>query len=137
MTSADIKKTADEVNKVHRETVIWENNLASIQTKVTDLIRQKELLQKEVDAKSVAFNASMAEERLRMEREHGFVAEERKKLEAGKLELVAKIEEARIERNAAEKAKADSEAMLAKAKYLRTNVDQFIIAVQRALTILG
>jgi hypothetical protein len=137
MTITEEKVASEKLKAIQRDITLQENNLDAINKVIADRIRQKDLLQKEIDMKSVGFNASMSEERLRLERDKTFISSERHKLEEGKKELAGHVETARAERAASEKIKEEAEAIYQKAKYLRSNVDQFIIAVQRAMSVLG
>lgn len=137
MSTTDIKEAADKMKNVHRDMVLWENNLESIKTKVADLQRQREALQKQIDDKVANANIIMSEQRGKIEVERAFVQSEREKLEAGKKEVSAQIDALRTEKASFQKEKDTAAMTLAMAKQSRSNVDQFIISVKRAYDVLG
>lgn len=114
-----------------------ENEVESLKQKVADLSRQRDQIQNQIDQKVANANIIMSEERSKIDAERRFVQGEREKLEQGKKEVSAQIESLKSEKSAFEKERETSQKLLAAAKFAKTNVDQFIIAVQRAYSVLG
>lgn len=137
MGAETVGQAVASMKKAQGEMVQWENMLESIKAKVTDLSRQRDEVQKQIDLKVSNANIVMSEQRSKLDAERQFVQSEREKLEQGKKEISAQIDAFRTEKAAFSAEKEASQKLLAAAKQARNNVDQFIIAVQRAYTILG
>lgn len=137
MSATDIKDAETLLKNARKELVLHENNLATIQTKVNDLIRQRDTIQKQIDDKVANTNIMFSEQRGRIEAERTFVQNERTKLEAGKKEIAVQMDVLQTERAAFQKEKEEAQGTLARAKNIRSNVDQFIVAVKRAYDVLG
>lgn len=137
MSTTDIKEAADKIKNVHRDMVLWENNLEGLKTKVQDLARQKDMIQKQIDEKIANANIAMSEQRGKLDAERAFVQGEREKLAAGKVEMAEQIETLRVAKAAFEKERETVQRTLNAAKQARVNADQFIIAVNRAYGVLG
>lgn len=137
MVATDLKEAETLLKNRNRELVVQENNLAMLQTKIQDLIRQKETLQKQIDEKVANANIIMSEQRSKLDVERSFIKDEREKLELGKKEVARQIEILREDKANFTKEKETNQNFVAASKQARINVDQFILSVKRAYDVLG
>lgn len=137
MVATDLKEAETLLKNRNRELIVQENNLAMLQTKIQDLIRQKETLQKQIDEKVANANIIMSEQRSKLDVERSFIKDEREKLELGKKEVARQIEILREDKANFTKEKETNQNFVAASKQARINVDQFILSVKRAYDVLG
>lgn len=123
--------------KTQAEMIQWENMLESMKSKVADLSRQRDEIQKQIDQKVANTNIIISEQRGKIDADRVFVQGEREKLEAGKKEVASQIDVLRTERAEFQKEKDEAKVMVDKAQFAKNKVDQFIISVQRAFTVFG
>jgi hypothetical protein len=127
-------KTAKEIEK---NLTVAENRLAYVQEECKRFAATKENLQGEVDKKVADYNMYVAAKDAETKKLRQDVFQEREQMEKDKVEFQSILQKFKLEQNALASAKEEFDNDKRKTGAQVDNIRQFIIAVQRASSLLG
>lgn len=137
MAISDVAEASDKLKKVHQEMTQWENSKVSLEKKLVDLQKQCETVQKHIDQKTADIQIYISEKHASIAKANELIKEENVKLANARAELASQVEALRVERQAVEKIREEGILAQRAAKDHRNKIDQFIIATQRAYSLIG
>lgn len=133
LVSEDLK-TAKELKS---QIVQWENRTESLKLDIESLRKQKETLESEIDAKKTDFQLYMGNRDSEVKKARELLLQEQTKLDQDKADFINILESFKREQ---EKLKVEKDAIAVdknKAQDQISRVQQFVIALQRAYSLLG
>lgn len=125
------------VKAIDAEIVQWENRLGFVQDEVKRLSDTKEKMQSEIDQKTAYYNIYIAQKDNESKRMRQEQVESQEQLAKDKSDFMEILTQFKAEKDAFEEEKKGSENLKAQYEDKMNNVRQFIIAVQRAFSLLG
>lgn len=134
--SEKIGMAVQSMKAANAEFVQMENRLMAIRSEVEDLKRQKEELQKAIDAKMADANLRFTERQSQIRTQEEELEAKRQKLEADSAAFMAALTQAKRERAQLDKEKEDFTNEKNRTSADRAGIDQFVIALQRAYSVL-
>lgn len=137
MVSESMQVAAKTMKQAQAEMVQWENTLEGLESKVKALIKTRDDLQSTIDKKMSDFELTISFRRQEMAKREEYLAEEKRKVDSAKEELFKATKAMQEERASFAKDK-DGIAVGKKVNEDRkAKIDQFVIALQRAYTLVG
>jgi phage-related protein len=125
------------VKEMNMEIVQWENRLQFVQDEVKRLNASKEAMQGEIDKKTADYNIYMAQRDAETKKIRQDVTDDRAQMDKDKAEFHKIVQQFQKEKQGVLEAKQTHEVEKAKNEAQLNNIRQFIIAVQRASSLLG
>lgn len=136
MSSETMGVAAKTMKQAQQEMVQWENTLEGLQNKVKSLMVQRDQLQQTIDKKTADFEQSISFRRIELAKQAEKNELEIKKVSEAKEEVNKLVKELQIERTALNQEK-DAVVIGKKVNEERKGkMDQFVIALQRAYTLV-
>ena len=123
--------------EIVRETVKLENERAAVVEEVAALHRQKAEIQSRIDKTVADAEVTLSLKRQEYTKREEQVAEQRKGIVQAQAELKEAVEKMTQDREALRKERAAFEVEKASIVHRKTAIDQFIIALQRAYTLVS
>lgn len=127
-------KTAKDIE---RQLTVAENRLAYVQDECKKLATTKEALQGDIERKTSDYNIFMAQRDVETKKMRQDVFEERAQMDKDKAEFQGILQKFKLEQNALASTREEFENDKRKTGAQLDNIRQFIIAVQRASSLLG
>lgn len=124
----DKSKTAEEVQ--------WENRIAFQKSEHDRLVKAKDMMQAEIDKKTVDYNVYLAQKDTDSKKSRQEVQDQTEQLLKDKQEFQAILQSFQMEKSAYLAEKSNTSKELAKANQKMDDIKGFIAAVQRAMTLL-
>lgn len=137
MAISDVAEASDKLRKVHQEMTQWENSKVSLEKKLVDLQKQCETVQKQIEQKTADAQIFIAGKHNDIAKAREALEEERKKLGFAKEELASQVKALQTEKGEVEKRREEAIRSERIAKDMRSKIDQFVIATQRAYSLIG
>jgi chromosome segregation ATPase len=127
-------KTAKSIEK---ELTVAENRLAYVQEEVKRLTASKEAIQDDLAKKSADYELYIGKRDADSKKMRQDVLDERAQLERDKVEFQTILQTLKQDKQAHESSKEEVVNLKKRNEATKSNIDQFIIAVQRAFSLLG
>lgn len=137
MSSEAMGVAAKTMKQAQQEMVQWENTLETLENKVKSKIVERDSLQAMIDKKTTDFEQSISYRRQELANQAEKIEIDKKKISESKEELNKLVKEMQFERSELNKEK---DAVLVGKKVneeRKSKYDQFVIALQRAYTLVG
>lgn len=115
----------------------WENRRDFVKNEHDNLKLAKETLQKEIDQKTADYTLMMSSRSSELNKRAEDVAKDKSKLEESKLEFMNILKEFQRDKSGHEEAKKSLEIEKKKLDERRSRIDEFVIAFQRAYSLIG
>jgi hypothetical protein len=135
--SDKIETAVRGVKAINSEIVQWENRLQFVQDEVKRLSDTKNAMQAEIDKKTADYNIYIAQKDTDSKRMRQDTVADRDQLTKDKAEFLAMLEQHKKDKDSFAESKQSVDIQNAQFEEKMNNVRQFIIAVQRAFSVLG
>lgn len=137
MSSESMAVAAKTMKQAQAEMVQWENTLEGIENKVKALVKQRDDIQSTIDKKLADFETTISFKRVDLQKRETALDEERKRVALAKEELDKAVKTMQTERAVVQKDRDAVEIGKKVNDARKGNIDQFVIALQRAYTLVG
>lgn len=137
MSTESMGVAAKSLKQAQQEMVQWENTLEGLENKVKALVKQKDDIQATIDKKLADFETTISFKRTDYVKREAALEEEKRKVSLAKEELEKAVKVLATERAAIQKDRDTVDVLKKVFEERNGKIDQFVIALQRAYTLVG